>query len=43
MTMVADRLFPRASPRLVGSLEVLAGGALVSGLLGFAWMYTTGG
>lgn len=43
MTMVADRFFPRASPRLVAGVELLATGLFFAGAAAFAWLYLSGG
>lgn len=43
MFMVADRLFPRASPRIVGMLEICCLSAFLAGTTSFVWIYTAGG
>lgn len=43
MTMVADRYFPRAHPRLVATLEVLAAGLFLAGATAFVWLFISGG
>ena len=43
MTMVADRFFPRALPRLVAGIEILAAALFIAGAAAFAWLYLTGG
>ncbi len=43
MFMVADRLFPRASPRVVGMLEICCLSAFLAGATSFIWIYSAGG
>jgi hypothetical protein len=42
MTMVADRSFPRAFPRLVAALELLALAVFLAGTAAFAWLSLSG-
>jgi len=43
MTMVADRYFPRAQPRVVASLEIVAAGLFLAGVSAFLWLLLSGG
>lgn len=43
MTMVADRHFPKAHPRLVAALEIIAAGLFLAGISAFIWLSLSGG
>ena len=43
MTMVADRYFPKAHPRVVAALEIVAAGLFLAGAIAFAWLFLSGG
>lgn len=43
MTMVADRLFPKAQPRVVATFELFSASLFLAGAIAFAWLYLTGG
>lgn len=42
MTMVADRLFPKASRRLRGPIELTALSVFLGSTAGFLWTYVSG-
>jgi hypothetical protein len=42
MTMVADRSFPKALPRLIAALEMLASAVFVASASAFAWLSLSG-
>ena len=43
MTMVADRYFPKAHPRLVAAFEIVTAGLFVAGAAAFGWLFLSGG
>lgn len=43
MTMVADRIFPKAQPRLVATFEAFAAALFLAGAIAFGWLYLSGG